>query len=307
MPPVAATLLAQAKINLALRVLARETTGYHQLETLYCRIALGDSVTVRVDTPERTLHCSGEAMPQEGLGSTESNLAWRAAVAYAEAATWPAGFSIDIQKRIPVGGGLGGGSADAGGVLRLLNALNPLPLPSAALLSLAGTLGADVAFLTQDASALALAWGRGDRLLALRPLAERRLLLFVFGHGVPTKEAYAWLARTPPPSHGAAALDVRQLETWGGVAAIAHNDFESVVLPRFRLLELTLRSAREGMERGQFGGDAVAQMTGSGSTVFLVAGEENEAASTWKFPLSAGVKMHVSQTSARVEPVVLID
>ena len=62
-------------------------------------------------------------MPAGGLGPAEKNLAYRAAVAYAEATGWPAGFAIEIEKRIPVGGGLGGGSADAGAVLRALDAL----------------------------------------------------------------------------------------------------------------------------------------------------------------------------------------
>ena len=70
------------------------------------------------------------------------------------------------------------------------------------LVALSGRLGADVPFLTQDVATLALGWGRGDRLLALPTLPERRVMLFVFGHGIPTKDAYAWLARTPPEPRG---------------------------------------------------------------------------------------------------------
>src|SRR5207253_289491 len=80
-------------------------------------------------------------------GPTERNLAWRAALAYADATGWPNGFAIEIEKRLPVGGGLGGGSADAGAVLRCLNALAPSPLGVSALLSIAAPLGADVPFL----------------------------------------------------------------------------------------------------------------------------------------------------------------
>src|SRR5512132_787775 len=141
----AARVAAYAKINLALRILAREASGFHDLETLFCRIALADDVVVRVsDATDRALTCTGDALPEEGLGAPEENLAWRAAEAYADYDNWPRGFTIEIEKRIPVGGGLGGGSADAGAVLRALNALNPRPLPSAELLAIAGTLGADV-------------------------------------------------------------------------------------------------------------------------------------------------------------------
>ena len=67
--------VAQAKVNLFLRVLAREASGYHQLETLFCRLDLGDEVVVRVGVRGRSLDCTGEVMPPGGLGPTEHNLA----------------------------------------------------------------------------------------------------------------------------------------------------------------------------------------------------------------------------------------
>ena len=164
--------LAQAKVNLFLRVLAREANGYHQLETLFCRLDLGDDVVVRTNVRGRSLDCQGDVIPPNGLGPVEWNLAWRAATAYSEATGWPNDWAIEIQKRIPVGGGLGGGSADAGAVLRCLNALNPTPLPPHALLGIAGQLGADVPFLTSEAS-FALAWGRGERMLRIAPIPAR--------------------------------------------------------------------------------------------------------------------------------------
>ena len=119
--------VAQAKLNLFLHVLAREASGYHQLETLFCRLELGDDVTVRTDVRGRSLDCTGDVIPAGGLGPTERNLAWRAAARFAEQAGWPNDWAIEITKRIPVGGGLGGGSADAGAVLRCLNAVAPTP------------------------------------------------------------------------------------------------------------------------------------------------------------------------------------
>src|SRR3954471_8595902 len=109
----AARVVAQAKLNLLLRVLAREASGYHSIETVFLRLDLGDDVCVRI-TSGRSLECNGPAMPADGLGAVEKNLAFRAGLAYAEATGWPSGFSIELTKRIPVGGGLGGGSADAG-------------------------------------------------------------------------------------------------------------------------------------------------------------------------------------------------
>src|SRR4051812_33734830 len=118
----AARVAAHAKLNLALRILAREASGFHDLETLFCRIGPADEVIARVgDSTDRTHAVAGEALPPEGLGAPEANLAWRAAAEYADYDNWPRGFAIEIDKVIPVGGWLGGGSADAGAVLRALN------------------------------------------------------------------------------------------------------------------------------------------------------------------------------------------
>ncbi|MDF1505979.1 hypothetical protein PYV61_23705, partial [Roseisolibacter sp. H3M3-2] len=183
-----ARVVAQAKVNLFLRVLAREDSGYHQLETLFQRLELGDDVTVRVGVRGRSLDCGGA-----DLGPVERNLAWRAAEAYRAATGWPDGHAIEIRKRIPVGGGLGGGSADAGAVLRALGALAATPLAADGLLGLAAPLGADVPFLTAEAP-LALAWGRGERMLALPPLPARPVWLALSDAGVPTAWAFGALA-----------------------------------------------------------------------------------------------------------------
>ena len=264
----AARVAAHAKLNLALRILAREASGFHDLETLFCRIALADEVVVRIDdSDDRVLSISGDALPEGGLGPDEENLAWRAAVAYGAYDNWPRGFSIEIDKRIPVGGGLGGGSADAGAVLRALNALNPRPLPGAELLAIAGTLGADVPFLTSDVP-LALAWGRGDRMLALPALPVREVALVLPPHPVSTPEAYRWLAAsrdtmTAQP-HRAVLHPLSAVTTWDGVARLSTNDFEPVVFEqRPELAKVYERLAAVD-------GVAVARMSGSGSTLFAL-------------------------------------
>ena len=89
----AAHVVAQAKINLRLRVLAKEATGYHSIETVFLRLDLGDDIRVRV-AQGRSLDCAGPAMPASGLGPTEKNLAYRAAAAYQNATGWPSGFAL---------------------------------------------------------------------------------------------------------------------------------------------------------------------------------------------------------------------
>jgi 4-diphosphocytidyl-2-C-methyl-D-erythritol kinase len=305
----AARVLAQAKINLFLRILAREASGYHQLETLYCRLSLGDIVTVRATDGARSLHCTGERLPDGGLGPTEENLAWRAAAAYAQLAGWPRGFAIEIEKHIPVGGGLGGGSADAGAVLRALNALNPSPLPRGALLATASSLGADVPFLTQDDSPLAMGWGRGERLLILPPLPERLCWLFWTGVPVSTVQAYQWLAAPAGPHVLPALLSQTDLGAWPSVAALAHNDFEEPVAARFPDIAKVLVTLRSPGASRLVGSYPIVQLSGSGSAVYVVAGEDRYDSWNvvgWRSD-EPGVAILHTTTAVRVEPVVRID
>jgi len=136
MSPRAARTLAQAKVNLALRVLSREDDGFHSIETVFLRLELGDDVELRITNGKRSLKCY-----EMRDWPAEANLAYRAATLYADEVGWPKGFEIEIVKNIPIGGGLGGGSADAAGVLRILNGLAPKPVSEEALLNLAGALG----------------------------------------------------------------------------------------------------------------------------------------------------------------------
>ena len=186
----AAAVGAQAKVNLFLHVLSREDSGYHQIETLFCRLELADEVVVRLPGTgagtARSIDCAGD-----DTGPPEENLAYRAAALYAECRGWPSGFAIEVTKHIPVGGGRGGGSADAGAVLRALRALDPDPPDAATLQRWAARLGADVPVMTLD-SPLALGWGRGEQLLPLPALPSRAVMLYVPEFRVATREAYQW-------------------------------------------------------------------------------------------------------------------
>jgi 4-diphosphocytidyl-2-C-methyl-D-erythritol kinase len=288
---------AQAKVNLALRVLAREEGGFHQIETLFQRLALADVVSVH-EAHTRALDVRfGDSARAVDLGPVEKNLAWRAADAYAAVARWPQGFSIEIEKWIPVGGGLGGGSADAAAVLRALDALAPRPLGDAALLDIAARLGADVAFLTSP-SELALGWGRGDRLLDLPPLPEAAVLLVVPDFGVNTGEAYGALAahRASRARHpGATWRSPRAIGGWTAVAADAVNDFESVIFDRHPTLA-TVRAQLAALP-----GTVMALMSGSGSTLFAVLSRDAEAPRLPALPAGWTTVLTATAPAAKVE------
>jgi 4-diphosphocytidyl-2-C-methyl-D-erythritol kinase len=268
-----ARVAAQGKINIGLRVLAREVSGYHQLETVFARINLADEVVVRTGVAARSLDVRGA-----DTGPVEKNLAWRAAVFFAERCGWPNGFAIEIDKRIPVGGGLGGGSADAGAVLRALNTLAPHPLDAAELLAIAFTLGADVPYLTTTLP-LALAWGRGERMLPLPALEPEPVLLLVPPFRISTAEAFGWLAeeRAGGASHAppAAVIASTSRLDWPVLAALAVNDLEFPVRGRHPELGTVLddlRGARGAHVR-------CAAMSGSGSALFVVGATEDSGVS----------------------------
>ena len=262
---------AQAKLNLHLRILAREVSGYHSLETIFHRIDLSDDIQVEVTGRERTLDVHGP-----DAGPVESNLAWRAATEYSARSGWPSGFRIELTKRIPMGAGLGGGSADAAAILRVLNSLSPNPMAPHGLLRLASSLGSDVPFLASEA-VMALAWSRGERMLSLPALQRCDLLLMSPDFSVSTADAYRWLDEDRASRQSARLLmeqdaeeanesvlmDGVDLSTWASIAKFARNDFEGPVTQRFPRLREYLDRLRSS--RAIFSG-----MTGSGSTIYAV-------------------------------------
>lgn len=307
----AASLQAQAKVNLFLHVLAREPSGYHQIETLFCRLELADDIVVRV--PARG-EGSARALDStsDDTGPREENLAYRAAVLYAEKRGWPSGFAIEITKRIPVGGGLGGGSADAGAVLRILRTLDPEPPPAATLLLWAAQLGADVPFMAME-SPLAFGSGHGDILTPLAPLPARGVVLYIPSFRVSTRDAYGWLdeARTMPgadtpagvreaaASAGGRLPDPAAYGDWDRVAPLMTNDFQQVVGRRYGDIPLVVSRLRAVPNV------FAALMSGSGSTVYGVMNTFDAPRGVMLMP--AGGNTMMTSTAEHVVGVRQID
>ncbi len=268
---------APAKVNLFLRVTAREASGYHQIETLFQRLELADEVSLALRT-DGEVRLQVEGVPEGTLGPEDGNLAVRAARAFAGAlarqgVAFP-GVDIRVVKKTPAGGGLGGGSSDAAAVLRGLNHLTGAPMGPDDLLPLGGTLGADVPFFLTGAP-LALGWGRGDRLLPLPPLPPSPVLLAIPPFPVETPEAYRLLAmereRIEAGVLPAGVLPPEDLMGWEGVARLAENAFQGVLDPRHPIL----RRIRNAMEMA---GARVALLSGSGSTIFGVFDDDGGVA-----------------------------
>jgi 4-diphosphocytidyl-2-C-methyl-D-erythritol kinase len=257
----ALALLAHAKLNVALRVLAREDSGFHSVETVLLRLELADRIEIETAV-EAGIHL--EVTGDTSVPADDRNLCWRAVRALREHVEREGGTRIRLQKRIPSGAGLGGGSADAAAVLRGLDELWGRPVDGSALMSLAGELGSDVPFGLCD-SPMVLAWERGRRMLPLRAPSSRPVLVVVPGFPIGAGEAYGWLAEdraaglASPPGPclhpGPAALS-----DWTVLERLAVNDLEEVVFRRHPELA-QIRDTLTDL------GAAIAILCGSGSCV----------------------------------------
>ena len=254
------TLAARAKINLFLRVLSRSDDGFHGVETLLCLIDLADTLTAeRREGRGATIEVEGA-----DTGPPEQNLAVRAAERVLEATGNRFAVHLKLVKRIPIRAGLGGGSSDAAAALHLVNHLAGNAVPRHELLQFAAQVGSDVPFFFTGAP-LALAWGRGERMIRLPPLPQSPALLVIPPVPIPTSEAYAWVdaAGATSARRGALALDLDAVSRWGDIGRMAGNDFESPVFSRHG----NIRAAFEALVSTR---PLVCRMSGSGSTLFAI-------------------------------------
>lgn len=178
-----ATALCPAKVNLALRVLDRRDDGFHELDTIFQAIDLFDEIRI-APSDDLTLACD-----QASLACDASNLVLKAAMLLRD---WAGGelpgAALALSKRIPLQGGLGGGSSDAAGSLRLCARFWELDPPAEALLEIASDLGADVPFFLVGGTARGR--GRGDRIEPLPYIGDLPILLGVPPFGVSTAEVF---------------------------------------------------------------------------------------------------------------------
>ena len=259
---------ARAKVNLYLRVFPRAPDGFHPLETIFCRISFSDVVRARLrEDPGVSIEVHGT----EHAPASSANLAVRAAELFLKETALDCGVDLELEKNIPAGSGLGGGSSDAATVLRLLNGLSDLNLEVGDLMRLAGQLGSDVPFFVIDAP-LAAAWGRGERLLEAPPLSPRPFLLLLPDEPISTADAYAWLDEAGETSAEAAKeppLSWESISDWESVRALAHNDFQSTVFARHE----TLRTLHDELQRTA---PLIGLLSGSGSALFAVYDDEEK-------------------------------
>ncbi len=246
-----------AKVNLWLRILGRREDGFHEIETRMCPLDLHDEVELEPGGEGIRITCSDPEIP---VG--KDNLVWQAAEAFFGASNaHPHGLAIHLQKHIPSGAGLAGGSSNAATVLRALDELNGNILGIDGLVPLASRLGSDVAFFLHDGTCDCS--GRGELVQLVKdPLPSLPLLLIRPAFAVSTPWAYrAWRDSGELPTVNYAAQDM----PWGQMI----NDLERPVFAR----HLVLATIKQWLlSRSEV---AAALMSGSGSTLFAVLKSES--------------------------------
>lgn len=241
---------APAKINLSLRILGKRQDGYHELETVMARVAdLCDVLTFR-EADVRSFECRAYGVPKD-----EKNLVVQATLLFAEKTGKDCAAAISLEKHIPQGAGMGGGSSDAAATLMAWNQWYDEPLSPEQLLEIAAKIGSDVPFFL--GSSLMQCRGRGEILSPLPALAPLQVVIFKPHFAVATVDAYQrWATAIELPGVSYESQKIGEQEFY--------NDLEKPVFGKFCFLA-ELKSWLLARPEVQ-----VALMTGSGSAIFAI-------------------------------------
>lgn len=260
-----------AKLNLFLRVIGRRPDGYHEIESIFHGVSLADDIAIRPNSGEDVevvMHAGSES-PSEEI-KVADNLAHLAARSLIDRGVTATGVRIDIRKNIPIGGGLGGGSSNAAGVLVALNELWGAELSSEDLNEVGASVGSDVPYCLVGGTMLATA--RGEKLTSLPSPADLHFVLGISHTPLLTKDVYdRWDHLGVESGDGSASMTLA-LGTGDPVevSQLLHNDLESATFS----LRPELQEAKYAIsEAGALG----AAVTGSGPTLFGLAADAEHA------------------------------
>jgi 4-diphosphocytidyl-2-C-methyl-D-erythritol kinase len=250
--------LAPAKINLSLKILGRRRDGFHEIDTLMAPISLCDEIRIeRSDKEGIEFHCDDASLPQG-----DDNLIVRAAKSFFAVTKLKPAVCVELQKKIPHGAGLGGGSSDAAFTLLALNELFETNLPREALSKMAEMIGSDIPFFIFQSAAVCK--GRGELVTPLKLRQSLSLILIKPGFAVSTSWAYHhWQGSREIPRVSYAAQE------FSGQTLV--NDLERPAFEKFVFLAQLKMWLLKQPEVG------VALMSGSGSATFAVLRENAEA------------------------------
>ena len=289
--PRAVTVRAHAKINLDLRVLGTRPDGFHELRTVFQALALHDTIECVPRVGLFAIECETAGVPLD-----RSNLVWRAADALWRALRRDGPVRdvlVRLHKRIPLQGGLGGGSADAAATLVALAHSWRVPLRPSQFVDVAAKLGADVPFFLSGGTALGL--GKGDEIYPLADLPRHWVVLLIPGFGVASVDAYAWYDAERELGHGPGVREAQYVPgPWPSRAAQMINDLEAPITrhhPEIEQMKTALRRA----------GALAAAMSGSGSTVFGLFQKRKDAVLAVERLSGSGWRVTLTESLGRGE------
>jgi len=257
-----------AKVNLFLKVLSKREDGYHEILSLMQPVSLFDLIDISVDDGDSiSVHVLNNSAAALSVPDGPQNLAYKAAELFLKAANIKRAVEIDIEKRIPVGAGLGGGSSNAATVLMALNSALGICMDFDGLMAISASIGSDVPFFLLKGSALVS--GRGEKLERISlPLYD--YVLVNPGFEVSARWAYDNLDLTKKDEDNMLMYSKSALTDIRRIGDLFSNDLEPAVLERYpQILDIK----KELEETGAAG----ALMSGSGPTVFAVYGGPESA------------------------------
>ena len=254
-----------AKVNLRLEILKKRDDGYHELKTIFQKISLYDKLHFSL-TKEKGVFITAKH-PDLPLG--KRNLVYQAARSFLKKSDYKGGVSIEIEKEIPLGAGLGGGSSNAAATLTALNQLLKLNLPGKKLMEMGLEIGADVPFFFFKGAAIGS--GIGERLKKIE-LPSLWYVLIYPNFEVSTHWAYQNFVLTKTRFHFNLH---RLLKTPEEISRILWNDLEKVVSERYCEIDIMRKILYSAGALGSL-------MTGSGPTVFGVFSGEGDASEGYK-------------------------
>lgn len=253
---------AFAKLNLGLRVLGKRPDGYHEIDTILQTVSLTDRLTFWRGGEGLIVRCSDPDVP-----AGRENLVWKALEALRrQGGRTDLGMEIQIEKGIPIGAGLGGGSSDAACALTVASALWGLGLGDEELHGIAARIGSDIPFFLRGGTCRAR--GRGERLDVLPPLEGVRFGLVMPAVNVPTQKVYMRLdlVLTRNPLNASIVQQFKSPGVGRELADLLENDLEATALGLYPEL-------RSHMDRVRALGIPVVRMTGSGGAFYFWPGE----------------------------------
>lgn len=289
MPTRSMTVRAPAKVNVQLSVGGRRPDGFHELANVCMAVSAYDDITV---WPSDRLTVTVSGPGAERVPADETNLAAQAAALLAKHADIEPAVHIHIEKRLPVAGGMAGGSADAAGTLVACDALWGLESDRDHLLSVAAALGSDVPFSLMGGTALAV--GRGELLTPLACAGTFHWVFAVAGFGLSTPEVYGVYERhrremgepftaadIPAPLPSPALLDALARGDHSALASSLSNDMEPIATALRPELARTL-------DAGRAAGALASMLCGTGATTAFLAQDEPAAAHLARRLLASG-------------------